>query len=292
MKRIVFILIVIFLFSGCVSEAERENQISQLNLQLEQERQRLDIPQDPWDEYVTNFKNRKCGGWEYQWGKNWRYWAIKDGEEYFTSSHPLITSIVEQHRINRDYNLLVKDVNEFTIKQTDYIRRNVEFLNTLNDDQLSAYKDLTDINLKDKGVDLQYFPEWLIQEKKLENLLSREQLQKYLALGIEAGELNKEIVQLNQRYTKLVQRQQGNNQVVQTYIQLLPTIWQIRQQQAEADRQRFEQLNQQYQQFLYRGQQQQQHWDLINQLNSISSSLEQMVRQNQMRDLYRYRNNR
>ena len=186
----------------------------------------------------------------------------------------------------------MKDVNEFTIKQTDYIRRNVEFLNTLNDDQLSAYKDLTDINLKDKGVDLQYFPEWLIQEKKLENLLSREQLQKYLALGIEAGELNKEIVQLNQRYTKLVQRQQGNNQVVQTYIQLLPTIWQIRQQQAEADRQRFEQLNQQYQQFLYRGQQQQQHWDLINQLNSISSSLEQMVRQNQMRDLYRYRNNR
>ena len=102
----------IFLFSGCMSEVERQAQVSQLNLQLEQERQRLDIPKDMWQEYVTNFKDRKCYGYEYQWGRNWRYWAVKDAEEYFTS-HPLQRAAVEQARINRGYELLAQEVNQY-----------------------------------------------------------------------------------------------------------------------------------------------------------------------------------
>jgi len=188
-KLIIFIILTLVLtgcrhgiYSGFIPETKRQADANLLDQQLESERQRLDIPQEMWSDYVSNFKQRKCYGWEYQWGKNWRYWGIKDAEQYFKDyieRQRLISRIKEENpdnwqetlldqdieiiqkegkssianaqtlsRIERDKNLLLEHGNH--LKQ-NYDKLNSEyanFLSQLTDEQLEAYQKLiTEIKL-------------------------------------------------------------------------------------------------------------------------------------------------
>ncbi|MHC4463654.1 MAG: hypothetical protein ACYS30_19820 [Planctomycetota bacterium] len=224
MKEIVFLLLTIFLFSGCMSEAERQAQISQLNLQLEQERQRLDIPKDVWQEYVTHFKDRKCAGWEYQWGRNWRYWAIKDAEKYFQQN----SLMLERSRLSITETLLRNEVESLNQKYESLNSCITDFVKGLSDDELKVYEKISSQNQTNPAtVEL--------NKRRLDNVMSQENKKMFEQILREATNLeaekallvgkidahDKQVAVYNQKLITLQQavaiREQRNREAIQAF---------------------------------------------------------------------------
>ena len=137
MKKIVFLLLAIFLCAGCMSEAQKQAQIEDFNIALEKERIRLKIPEDEWQIYIDSFKKEKCYGNEYFWGQNWRYWAIKDAEKDFRpyKEHQMLIARFQQAYPDTwqqkllEYDLLQQGIlqQQHWIKQQEADQPNREF---------------------------------------------------------------------------------------------------------------------------------------------------------------------
>ena len=92
MKKAMFLTSILVCLTGCKlnscgqfgSEEKCLANITIWDAELEAERQRLDIPESIWQEYLVYYKKQKCGGWEQQWGINWWVLAKRNAEKLLT----------------------------------------------------------------------------------------------------------------------------------------------------------------------------------------------------------------
>lgn len=229
MKKLFIFIILPSVLTGCrhgiyssfLSEKERQAEANLLDQQLEAERQKLDIPQEMWGKYIDNFKQRKCGGWDYQWGKNWRYWAIKDAEEYFNAyidRQAIIKQFKKNNPLNWQKTLLKHDISQIVSNRAstpgpeirlaqiqnekllilqdstflqnqfnDWNSKYQSFLSGLDDERLKKYNGfINEINTQPpEGIEL--------FKREVQKLLSKEEYEVLLALGGEKLELDNSI---------------------------------------------------------------------------------------------------
>jgi len=266
MKKIALIFLALCLFSGCTSEFERQNQVSQLELQLEQERQRLDIPRDIWQTYVNDFKDRKCGGWEYQWGKNWRYWAIRDAEEYFTSSKSSMPLIVEKRRLQDVEALLIQEIVNLNQKYDTLNARFSDFVKRLSDDELKIYEEISSRNQTNPATAE-------LNRRRLSNIMSEEHKQMLEQMLREASDLEEQKVVLVEKINTHDQRVAAYDQRIPAHAQAVALQEQRQRETIQAFGRALQEAGEQQQQYYQRQSEWVQRENQRLQLQQINTNL-------------------